>query len=307
MDDDQGTIEKVFELIQQGNTSEENSEWWEASDLFCQSHDLLQTLGQPDSSYDGCGNEERNKIRELYMAQAREYRERASRCFIKALEDDVEARRAEPLTVIPDEEAFSRLDLFAHLFSNPALVSQPDKDVNEQQQSLEERFQQLNASLPSVIKSTEERMRDINKGLNRLGLSLYSETNFKMNYPAVSDIEQVEDIIAKARDEVALDATFTVANHDETIPQRTTLVESDDEQSLTSNRSVDEETSIESSLILQVQDDLSEAQLTLAELLALLKQAEHDSTNRNQKTRAIELLTETRRILANVGKQLKGD
>ena len=59
------------------------------------------------------------------------------------------------------------------------------------------------------MKTSEERMDDLNKGLNRLGLSLYPQKQpferfMKEEMPKDED-EQVEGIMAQARDEVAIE------------------------------------------------------------------------------------------------------
>jgi hypothetical protein len=146
---------------------------------------------------------------------------------------------------LSDVNAMDRLTLFARLFarefvllqllqsSSPNINSEKKKtnndedgndatknnNVQEQQSSLEERLLKLNQSLPSAFKTSEERMRDINRGLNRLGLSSLVTTTTNTNSSSSSnkgrsfstmpmtiksELEQVEDIIAQARDEVAL-------------------------------------------------------------------------------------------------------
>ena len=73
---------------------------------------------------------------------------------------------------------------------------------------MEDRFRALNASLPSSVKTSDERMRDINKGLRSLGISVPSSSAPKVQElfeaNAKSDVEQVEDIIAQAKDEALL-------------------------------------------------------------------------------------------------------
>ena len=61
------------------------------------------------------------------------------------------------------------MKLFGCLF---AKEPEDPKTIHEQESSLEARLQELNASLPAAFKTEKERMRDLNRGLARLGLSL---------------------------------------------------------------------------------------------------------------------------------------
>jgi len=119
---------------------------------------------------------------------------------------------------LPDEQHEKRLELFCRLYADEKLLlvrkTQGQADQQQRQQSssistrsLEERLMQLNENLPQGFKTSEHRMREINRGLNRLGFSsIPTGNNSKIDalQPPKSESEQVADIIAQAKDEVAL-------------------------------------------------------------------------------------------------------
>ena len=213
-----GTVEQIFALIQQGNASEDAGDVWEASDAFCQAQESLQKLSDSAASAEEKDGAEKqaegdNKIALLYRQQSLEYLARAQKCFVKALENEAQKKKSGQTESLSDEEALSRIDLFAHLFSKPDVIKQQTEmaNVQEQQSSLEDRFMQLNQSLPQGFKTSAERERDINRGLGRLGLSLYSNSDVGISSKLAASLdknksegEQVDDIIAQAKDEVAL-------------------------------------------------------------------------------------------------------
>ena len=230
------TVEQAFALIHDGNDSKDKGQLWSASDSFCRASETLEQLATSQvttattaAASEGTQSqnekeEEEKQICRLYREQSVEYRHRARQCFVRALEQEAatsKSAKEEEEASISDEEALSRIDLFAHLFSKPHLLPQPQpqQDITEQQTSLEERLSQLNDALPQGFKTSDERMRDINRGLNRLGLQLYSnsdEDNSNDNTTAnrlmmaanlnsnKSEIEQVDDIIDQAKAEVAM-------------------------------------------------------------------------------------------------------
>ena len=125
---------------------------------------------------------------------------------------------------LDDDQARMRNLNFSLLFSRcdtekSAAIDEKDGDksngnVIEQQMSLEERLQNLNKSLPSGFKSTDERMVEVNKGLNKLGLSLFTQ---KVSFDGVSKMkseeEQIDDIMAQAQDEVNVESIMNDKAH----------------------------------------------------------------------------------------------
>jgi len=122
---------------------------------------------------------------------------------------------------LSDAELDERMNLFSRLFAKGKRVAEggastanqeaePTNDndnFKNQQSSLEERLMHLNDNLPHGFKTSDQRMRDINRGLNRLGFSLYSAADEAKRVevlPTKSESEQVSDIIAQAKDEVAM-------------------------------------------------------------------------------------------------------
>jgi len=149
-------------------------------------------------------------ILHLYTSKANEYWKQSRHCLIKAMEQTINTDTDDYIDdtcdciLLDDNQARIRNYNFSLLFSrpidivevvipdNPTSLSdeQPatkdDKDCNsnsilDQQFSLEERLQNLNKTLLNVFKTTDERMSEVNKGLNKLGLSLYS--THKTNLP----------------------------------------------------------------------------------------------------------------------------
>lgn len=207
-------VEAVFALIEEGKKYESGKKsWWKATDCFIRSFMALRTLGATHPA----NNEEGQNIVDLYNAKSREFERRARKCLIKALE----AETAKGASYVSNDEAKRRLEHFAKLFSKPALLNPPpDRSIKKKQESIEERLAQLSKDLPKGLKTDDERLRDLNKGLNRLGLSLYPNVvpTTSKSVPGIaitpgkSESEQVDDIIAQAQDEVALEASLKKTN-----------------------------------------------------------------------------------------------
>jgi hypothetical protein len=209
---------------------------------------LADATDKNDNNDDHNQEEEKNKIAALYQSQSREYLHRARESLLAAMNDESESDQApvesgtgtggggggeeleDPVYLtLSDEDAEKRLRIFARLFSRELQLSvatvptkenaddddnnssiNNEKPVLEQQSSLEERLMQLNASLPSGFKTSTERMQDINRGLGRLGLSLYSAADEKPSLAlAKSESDQVDDIIQQAKDELAMQPAVT--------------------------------------------------------------------------------------------------
>ena len=152
------------------------------------------------------------------------------------------------------------------------------KDENNKNvMSLEERLMELNANLPKGFKTPKERLQDINQGMKRLGMSVYNDGNNTNNplkiEPPKPASQQVEDIIAQAKDEVAMglvpqdddnDGASATSNVDDIISDDDYLSDDDGADSLLS----DEVPELQN--VAQIQDQVATAQAKLAELTALL-------------------------------------
>ena len=192
----------------------------QANEYFCKSRVMLLKAMEQESESD---NDQRQP-EEQQLSQTLTSEDDIDKTENNpAKASDRNSRHSNSLT---DKEAQQRIHLFTGLFARDedltALVhtnntrkdedeeEEPQVPVAQQQSSLEDRLLALNKSLPSGFKTSDERMRDINQGLNRLGLTLHSAIDSRNNQfntlhvPAKSETEQVEDIIAQAKDEVAL-------------------------------------------------------------------------------------------------------
>jgi hypothetical protein len=100
--------------------------------------------------------------------------------------------------------------------TNPNL--NPTSSLIDQQWSLEERLQNLNKTLPSSFKSTDERMSEVNKGLNKLGLSLYTQKEPFARFATQQEIpkseeEQIDEIMNQAKDEANVEEQINNNNN----------------------------------------------------------------------------------------------
>lgn len=302
-------VEQAFDLIQQGNESLETGELWQASDSFCQAQDLLQKLSRVNRNTHSVAStgetEDATKIANLYQQQSIEYRKQARQCLIKALEVEHEKKSSEDdqsqeaiLAELSDEEALARVELFCCLFSKPLTcktTANTSADATEQQSSLEERLKQLNASLPQGFKTSDERMSDINRGLNRLGLSLYSNLDqpkssmiTSLPEPNKSESDQVDDIIAQAKDEVALGIEPLSTTEQGTGIQSSNyyldaVLSDEDEDGAVVDSDLDDDAADDASLtpetVQAVADKVVDAQATLAELVALLNESSKEDSS----------------------------
>ena len=217
-------------------------------------------------------------------------------------------------SLLTDEEAQIRTRTFAMLFSKkhttqldsevknnsnnddtidiPPIPSAPGEkeeggsgtndNIQEQQMSIEERLSTLNASIPSDMKSTKERMDDVNKGLNRLGLSLYAQkepfARFKNEILPKDEDEQVADIMAQVEDEVAVEKQL--GSTSKVLGKESTSGANDDFDDLTESDDdddIDNETDLllddEQLAIKIIRSKIVKAQTRLAELVAYLDEA----------------------------------
>jgi hypothetical protein len=220
---------------------------------------LARDAIRPQSSTDNNKEEEAGaddasrKIAALYASQSLEYTVRSRSILLQALHDEHERDKHTSGEVsdspetsaaaasrqdcfvrssLSEEELDRRIQLFATLFARPqpaptrnaaAESAAPDADADAAatERSLQDRWMNLNQNLPKGFKTSDQRLADINRGLNRLGLSSVqyhssdsgpSTTNRVNPYDVLgvpssnnkSESEQVEDIIAQATDEVRL-------------------------------------------------------------------------------------------------------
>jgi len=151
---------------------------------------------------------------------------------------------------------------------------------------LEARLRALNKSLPSGFKTTDERVSDFHEGMNKLGLSVYTQkkspfANFDDELPKNED-EQIDEIMAMARDEAMLETTHHAAESEKGTRQTTTAGYSDnsddddgfdpsDEDSLDSEG--DELLDDNQLAMKTIQKQVARARAKLAELSALLDEA----------------------------------
>jgi hypothetical protein len=191
---------------------------------------------------------------------------------------------------------------------------QADANVQELQSSLEDRLMQLNKSLPQGFKTSDERMRDINRGLNRLGLSFYSNadpapttsvtSSMQLSQSTIkSESEQVDDLIAQAKDEATLMGDpVAVTDHASAASSSSNTASGDAvisyfESMLAAADANDETDDLTPDVVEEIRDCVAEVQASLAELMALLSESiqsndgdDDDSTVLLDRTTAKQML-----------------
>ena len=208
-------VEEALDLISKGNQHEADNDFWQAAHCFGSAMSILFQLAVEITPK----NEEEERIAGLYQDQCREYLHRARRALIEALAKEDEADAAEvdgdPMFItLTNEEAKQRVQLFSTLFSKELELGLEDLELpkidvlTEQQSSLEARLNSLNNSLIPSLKTEEERLQDVNRGLRGLGVNVYSHADQpKADFDIpVSTEDQIANIIAQAKDEARLDA-----------------------------------------------------------------------------------------------------
>jgi hypothetical protein len=219
-----------------------------------------------------------------------------------------------PCTLLDDDQARIRNYNFSLLFSRPIVGSVlppvgiveenttmttidykeiPPREENpnnptptsliDQQWSLEERLQNLNKTLPSSFKSTDERMSEVNKGLNKLGLSLYTQKEPFARFPTQelpkSEEEQIDEIMNQAKDEANVEEQIINNNNVNNNNNQSNKEEEEDE--IFEDSVDDDDDDDEGDLLLDddqlfmksIQKKVVKAQIKLAELLAILNEA----------------------------------
>ena len=178
------TVEEAFALIAQGN----DEKTWKKADAYGKASSILATLTSDEAP-----------VQELYRQQASHYRQKAQQAFIEGLQEQMERDSAE----IPRETCLERQALFLSLFA-PLLVEEQRVRDARNDQTLEERLAQLTANLPTNLQSESQRLQQVQQGLERLGVSLSFSSSTKPNLRPASEDDQVAQIMAQARDEVAM-------------------------------------------------------------------------------------------------------
>lgn len=272
------TIDDALNLLKQGKTFEKEGKLWEAADQFIDGCRILQTLAQQQSTE----TEEGRQIFALYNEKSKEYTRQSRKNLLEAIKLEVEhdEKDEEYYKNLKDDDAELRIRVFSSLLGKTLERKDIEKETSEQLWSIEQRLQELNASLPSGFQTDEEKMDAINRGLNRLGLSLYTQKRpferFQDTLPK-SDEEQIEDIIAQAEDEVAFEKKFgtgaggtgaTSAGQSGFVEVEAT--DSEDTDSDSENDSTFDDEQI---LIKRIRKRISKCQVELSKLDALLDEA----------------------------------
>jgi hypothetical protein len=275
------TLEKAFELLHKGKEAHSKGDSWNAADKFVQAREILKTLAevQPKTT------EDEQQIAQLYESKTKEYLHTSRQCLIEAMKQEKDQDEKEDATPffssLTDEQAEQRIRIFHSLFSKRLENTAPGEGAVDQQWNIEERLMELNASLPKGFKTSDERMSDINRGLNRLGLSLYTQkepfARLQEHVPKDEE-DQVADIIAQAHDEVATERNFS----SDALPAKGPAVKDDDDDDDDDDDVDDEEDEYEEGdlkldddqlAIKQIRKKVVKAQVKLAELVVLLDEA----------------------------------
>ena len=321
-------LDSVWTLLERGHEKLTSQEHWEAADCFCQAQELLRGLCDQAGSET---SEDSLRIAQLYRNQANEYIAKARDCVIQALQilpDEQTETELLPPLLEANEEGRQRLHLLARLWASPELMQEyaATQDSSSQQfrsnVSLEQRLALLNQNLPKNLLSTEQRMQQVNKGLNRLGLSLYdhsSTQSTKVEVP-MSEQDEVDAIIAQAKQEVALlqsteQATPSVIQpstmaSSTLLPTSSSLSEDLDESSSKSSTLSQEEeeevveTEMTPDQVERIRDQVASAQAELAQLLVLLQPDEGGYTDIDfDPAPGKHALRKARRLLADAAKE----
>jgi hypothetical protein len=279
-------LDKAFELIEEGNKLETKEEHWQAAAKYGDACLLLNKLADEAPS----NTDEEKKIIELYTTKSRHYRQVGRTSLLNALRREQERdTNSESDDVVVSSISMPQAERRIRTFS--ILFSKTTESVKEKTSMLEERLMELNASLPSGFKSDKERLADLNRGLGRLGLSLYPNSNHGSAsniQPPQSEEDQVAEIIAQAKDQVRYEqptetkeATVASANDDSSSTSISSQESSDD--SISVDDLLDEPTFKNRKAI---RHQVVKAQVKLAELLAMISTEPDIKLNDNEKVDA---------------------
>lgn len=311
---DDSDLESVFQWIREGNQHLADEDWCRAAEQFGRAHEKLNDLALRAQSTDGDVDPERPKIVSLYHQQACDYLHRSRNAFLtmlrKETDQDKDTTDAEPaFRSLTEEEADRRLRLFVQLYGGNLEVSIVEnvpgtKPIADQESSLADRLASLNASLPQGFKTSDQRMLDIDRGLNRLGLSLYSSRDErpKIEVPQ-SEEDQVASIIAQTKDEMRFQPPEAVSS----IPAVEIDSSVDDSEDDEDDQSSATGESLSPEDRLAIQEIVVEAQTKLAELLAMLELDLNagEAPQPLDQPSARNILQSARRHLQNASRQWK--
>jgi hypothetical protein len=337
---DENDLEEAFRLIKEGNQQTEEKSYWKASESYAQAQTILFRLAdsrRPSS----VSSSEQAKINALYRQQAAEYLHRARGSLVSSLQVEAENDRiaitnntpsnsdeanvacSTLLSSLSEEECFNRMNLFGRLFAKEL---EDAKTIDEKEAALAARLQQLSDSLPSSFKTEAERVRDLNRGLARLGLSRITDPSDSRTLlhhmddgVPKTETEQVELILAQARDEVAVHAgtgglkgmTDTalaeaaaagtlVINSDEP----TEVIENDDDDDSVPLSATDDDADLTPEVCKDFHGKLIAAQLAIAELVALFDvDQDSDAAIEFEQPRGRALLKQARLKLRQVAEK----
>ena len=284
-------IEATFALLTAARKLEHVSKFWLATEKYVHAHTLLTLLAKEKraeaEAMVNTGSdtelETTRQVAKLYASQADEYWKKSRACLIKAMEEESTLESCDSLD---DDQALARNRSFAALFSKPVeeaveapLSEEPIEDADD----LESRLTALNQSLPAGFKTVSERMQDVNAGLGKLGVSsVYTkpQTNRFEDEMEKDEDEQIEEILAQAKDEVMMD---NMGKEGGDTPNTTTITSSkkivdDDDGSILDDSETDDSDGDElldndQMGMKTIHKKVVKAQAKLAELLSLVDKA----------------------------------
>lgn len=213
-------VEATFALLEAAKKLESESRYWPATEKYIQAQQFLALLAQEKRAeadaldQNSSELEGTQQIATLYTSKADEYWKQSRKCLIQAMEEEKKLdEQDDPPNIrdlLDDDQAKARNASFAALFSR-VIVQEPPCTAPQQTVAnagdLESRLRALNQSLPSGFKTVDERLSDVHKGMGKLGMSsIYTEP--KKSYTVFDDEleksedEQIEEIMAQAKDEV---------------------------------------------------------------------------------------------------------
>lgn len=241
------------------------------------------------------------------------------------------------LQTLTEKDFQNRLELFGRLFAKeelllPSLSSSNQQSVEDEASKLEERLLQLNNSIPRFLKTEAEKIRDLNRGLRRLGLAtvespssttttqsaLFSPTATTTIVPPKSETDQVNDIINQVKDEVIMNHGELLAEQallpptsgsqpqDENIEEDIVVSahDDDDEDEVEDNEAEEDNANLTSDVCRSIYDKLLSVQVSLAELIALFEvDAGGDAEIEFDPSRGRHLLNDARAQLKMVQEQ----
>ncbi|GKY99785.1 hypothetical protein MPSEU_000932300 [Mayamaea pseudoterrestris] len=331
---DSSLLETIWKLLETGNKLYERLDYWKAAECFYDAQEKLRDLHEQAKCKVATDDEATTKIAQLYQKQAIEYFGKARKSVICALEKQMKQEDVEKSVdgcsapiFDADEIGRSRLLLFAQLFAGKDLLNEfkATQEYGKQSDtvsefSLDERLAQLNQNMPRNLLTTEQRMQHLNKGLNKLGYSLYDSNNAasdKIELPK-SEEDEVSAIIAQAKEEVALlRTTNNVAStmiDPISAPTAAPIIgkerhgsfldQDSDEDDDNSSASSEEARELTPQQIESIRDKIASASAQLSQLLVLLQPDEGGYTDIDfDPTSGKHALQQARRLLSDAAKE----